>query len=165
MKQLSNFSSPANLSPTPLSEYAGINTSTRYDDGTANAGYLILVPIAILVFIVITVLGTYKWQNRQEQSSPSLCQVLRRRVIRSCSPRQLRTQTNNSAGHIVTQSSKTLVKHIQQCIYCLIFCYYSPYKIKITENILLNSCKVVQLYMHYLPYFAVVNHTQRSGGG
>ena len=103
LKQLSNFSSPANLSPTPLSEYDGINTSTRYDDGTANAGYLILVPIAILVFIVITVLGTYKWQNRQEQSSPSLCQVLRRRVIRSCSPRQLRTQTNNSAGHIVTR--------------------------------------------------------------
>ena len=79
--------SPHSLSPLDAS-------STRYtslsgsSSGDLQAGFLVLVPVALVVFIVVALLGAYKWQQGRESSEGSLCQSWRRRIYRrTSSPR------------------------------------------------------------------------------
>ena len=87
------------LVPTPtfrsLSPF-DISTGTRYpspsDDDSEDQlheGLLVLIPVALVVFIIGTLLVAYKWQRAERGNSDgSLCQVWRRRIGRRRSPRE-----------------------------------------------------------------------------
>ena len=83
--------------PTPRSiSPLDISTGTRYPSPSSgdsedqlHEGLLVLIPVALVVFIIGALLGAYSWQRAERGSSDgSLCQAWRRRIGRRRSPRE-----------------------------------------------------------------------------